>query len=411
MDKNILQNSSWLWFGQLGVKAISFGYTLFIIRYLSVGDFGFYVTATAYFSLLSSISDLGVSQYMVREIASGKAKIEQLLPEIISLRLFIVIGLITFGGLFMSLLDRDSYRVSIILLGCLAVIPQMVALTLDSILIAKEKLALSAKGLITLSLGTTIIGAGLLLIKPDAESVLLALISGQIIYFLVQWWSLRQIGIKLVWPKALPRWRYLLSGFWQFWIINLLGFLYFKVDTLMLTYWQGSQAVGIYGTGYKFLESVIFIPSAISAALFPVLARMADKPKQIYPLFIKSVTTNLLISAPLVIIFWAILPWIIDLFLPGYREAIPVVKILAWTIPFIFMISPHAVVMMSIPKLLKPLLILSIINLIINVTLNSIFIPKYSYLAASWVTLISDIIGFCLMFGYLNYYFIKQKND
>jgi O-antigen/teichoic acid export membrane protein len=57
MDKNILRNSSWLWFGQLGVKAISFGYTLFIIRYLSVSDFGFYVTATAYFSLLSSISE------------------------------------------------------------------------------------------------------------------------------------------------------------------------------------------------------------------------------------------------------------------------------------------------------------------------------------------------------------------
>ena len=64
-------------------------------------------------------------------------------------------------------------------------------------------------------------------------------------------------------------------------------------------------------------------------------------------------------------------------------ESIDVVKILAWTIPFMFLHIPGATILMSTNKFLKTIIYLSILTLGFNVFLNFLLIPQYGFIGAS----------------------------
>lgn len=398
----ILKQTSWLFLAQVLSRLIGFFYTIFLAKSLGVSNFGLYSVTLAYFSLLSSISDFGFNRYLITELAGNNLKIPQLLFSISVFRVTVTSVLFAIFAVVLYLFDPEKMRVSLILLATLSAVPQAAALTLDSVFVALRKLQYSALGLVVLSISTTTLGVAFVFSGFGTIGAIAALIAGQIIYLLILAIFLKgqrfALQIKINWLTI----KNIILGSFPYGLVGILGLLYFKIDTLILSYLKGNFDAGIYSAAYKFLEALVFIPSSLSLALFPNVVKWINtNPLRVYKLYIKSTILLFFISLGVVAIYSLFLPQIIIFFLPQYLPSISVIKILSLTIPFMFMISPQSIVLFSDRRFLKVLIVISSFNLLLNIAMNFFLIPKYSYFGSAWATLVSDVIGFVIFFCYI----------
>lgn len=395
----ILKQTSWLFVAQSLTRVVSFFYTIFLAKTLGVSDFGLYTVALAYLSIISSIADFGFNRFLIREVAKNKSKVSELLGNIVILRLTLTAILFAAFSIILYVLDQDKMRVSLILLSTLAVLPQVIALTFDAIFIAIQKLQFSAAGLFISSLFTALTGLYLVRHGFGPLGAVSALIIGQVIYatiliiFMYKHEKLVLPAIKLTEVKEI------VIGSLPYGLLGILSLLYFRIDAILLSYLRGSFETGIYGVAYKFLEGVIFIPSAFSVALFPVLVKVHDYSlKDVRRLYFKSFKIMLGLGLTVFLGYVLILPTIIAIVLPKYLSSIMAIKILSLSIPFMFIHIPAVSVLLSTDRFLKPIILLSFVTLGFNIITNLIFIPQFGFMAAAWVTTLSEILSFVVFY-------------
>ena len=58
-------------------------------------------------------------------------------------------------------------------------------------------------------------------------------------------------------------------------IAAILVMIYFKLDTVMLSFMKDQIDVGIYGLAYKILENLIFFPAMFVGLIMPLLSKHA----------------------------------------------------------------------------------------------------------------------------------------
>ncbi|MDO8429661.1 MAG: flippase [Candidatus Daviesbacteria bacterium] len=397
--RSILKNSTFLLLAQALVKIISFFYTIFLANFLGVSNFGYYVTALAYFSLISAISDFGFNRFLIREGSRDQTVLSKMVGVVSLLRIVLVTLICLIFWFWIKGVDPDSERISLSTLAVMAVLPQSIALTFDAALVARQRIGFSALGLLILSTVTTGVGIYLILSGYETSGALISLILGQVVYFLVLFIFLRQTGVsfKLLFDKETLR--KILNGSVPYGIISVLGLLYFRIDTLLISYIRGVEETGIYGAAYRFLEAVIFIPSALATAMFPVVVNLHDKnPGEIKKLYFKSVGILFVLSLPILIIYLYFLPQLIERFLPAFIGSIAAIKILSWTIPFIFIHVPGALVLISGSKYLWEVIYLSLFTLSFNIIFNIIFLPSFGFIAAAYITVASEALSFLVFF-------------
>lgn len=404
----ILKQTSWLVLAQVFTKIVGFFYTIFLAKNLGVSDFGLYTVALAYFSIISSFADFGFNRFLVREIARDKLRASELLCNIMMLRLTltsVIFGIFSFS---LYILDPDKFRVSLILLSVLAILPQAVALTFDGVFIALQKLQFSALALIISSLTTVLFGFYFITLGFGPMGAVNALIVGQALYVLALFIFLyftNSLSFSKITLQILKK---ALVGSLPYGLLGVLGLLYFRIDTVILSYLKGNYQTGLYGVAYRFLEATIFLPSSFAAALFPTMTKLHDANLvEMKKLYAKSLKLMGILSLFVLIFYLAILPVIINLFLPNYSEAVNAIKILSLSIPFIFLSTPGVQVILSSEKYLKEVMLFSTFTLIFNIVLNLLFVPKFGILAASVVTVLSDILSFTIFFIFIRAKILK----
>ena len=72
--KIVAKNSMFVMAGTLTSRALSFVFTVFVVRQLGGANFGKFSTVLAFVGIFAIFSDLGMSSYAVREIAQNKSK-------------------------------------------------------------------------------------------------------------------------------------------------------------------------------------------------------------------------------------------------------------------------------------------------------------------------------------------------
>lgn len=397
--RSIFKQSSYVFLAQALTRLISFFYVIYLARTLGVEDFGLYTVALAYFSIISAIADFGFNRFLVREIARSHLKAQELLSNIVVLRLTLTSVLFAVFAVFLYIFDSDRLRVNLILLATLAVLPQVAALTFDGVFVAFRRLQFSALALFLSGFTTAVIGLFLVSLGLGPLGAVIALILGQLFYAVLllglliknQGWFLSEIKFSII--------KEALAGSLPYGLLGVLGLLYFRIDAILLSYIKGSFEAGIYGTAYKFLEAVTVIPSAFSVALFPVLVKVHESsPQDVKKIYFKSFKIMLGIGLLVVAGYFLVLPEVIKILLPSYLPSILAIQILSLSIPFMFIHVPAVAVLLSTDKYLKTVLILSVVTLIFNVMANLLFIPQFGFMAASWITVLSEVLSFIIFF-------------
>lgn len=376
-------------------RTIGFFYTIFLAKTLGVSDFGLFSVALSYFTLFGGIADFGFNRFLVREVAKDPTKTSKLWVETTLLRLSFTAILFIVFSLGLYIFDTDKLRVYLSLLATAAVFPQSIALTIDAIFIARQKMQFSSLALIILSIFTT--GFGIIMINSGFGLIgaVTALSLGQVIYFFVLSLLLRQLKISFSAQVTFGALKKVFLESMPYGILGLVGLVSFKIDTLILVYFRGNFEAGIYSAAYKFFETSVFIPSALAVAIFPVFSRLQISSKvELNKLFVKTIFLMALLGVLFALCYFFILPLILPAILPEFRGAAEVIKILSLAIPFMFVHILAGQVLLSSEKFLKNLIILYFLLFTLNIIFYLVLIPRFGFLGAAWGTVLSEIMTF-----------------
>jgi len=179
---------------------------------------------------------------------------------------------------------------------------------------------------------------------------------------------------------------------------------YNRIDTFILQSFKGEAATGIYVLAYKVHDNLILGAAYLMNAFFPVIANFTaqlSKKIDLKQVLQKAFDLLLAMAIPMTVLIFIFAPVIIKL-LGGqeFLASIPVLQILVFAtgIGYLNHLTGYSLVALGRQKVhLK----FCVLTLILNIGLNFIFIPRYSFIGAAAVTVLTESLIFVLTFFYL----------
>jgi O-antigen/teichoic acid export membrane protein len=174
---------------------------------------------------------------------------------------------------------------------------------------------------------------------------------------------------------------------------HLLASIFFKIDSVMLQWQFGSTVLGYYGAAYKFIDGMLMIPSSVTFALFPMFSRRAGSdPAALKTAFVLTARVLLILSLPIAVITTALGDFLVLVL--GGTQYLPhsaiALKVLIWFLPFSFVNGLTQYVLIAINR--QRLITISFfVATTFNILANLYAIPRYSYVGAGVVTILSEL--------------------
>lgn len=387
----IFKQTSWQLFGKT-LTALSTLLVLSLVgRYLGVEKTGVFTLSLSLLAFFYLAADFGLNAHVMQKLVGGETREWR---SLLGLRLVwagILTLVLTIFAVFYPGLEVPFRQA--VLTGSLAVIAYAVFATCNALFQAKLRYDLSILPSVLGALPT--VGLVYVAVQYDWG------INGAVLAHMVGWvvCAIAALFIVRKFSSIAPLFgfKYILKVTREAWPISatlVLNMVYFRIDAFILSYLKGFYDVGIYNLSFQIFQLALVLPTFIVNSLYPVLIKHYKKGKREFTdVIIKSsfVMFNLALAATLVTFFTApFLTGIIggDRNFIGSAEAL---QILSLSFPAFFV---STVLMWSLVVLKEYKYILAIysLGLLVNIGLNFLLIPRFSYLAASWVTGISEYL-------------------
>ena len=170
--------------------------------------------------------------------------------------------------------------------------------------------------------------------------------------------------------------------------------LYTRIDILLLERFKGVTAVGIYGLSYKVYENFALGAGFLANATFPLLSARAANPalfKQAFEKYLAGLLTlSLLASSALLIAA----PLIVQLLAgPAFAPAVTPLRLLSLALVGSYLGHATGYALIALNRQFDGLKVV-FASFILDIGLNLVFIPRYSYIAPAFVTLITELTAF-----------------
>lgn len=195
-------------------------------------------------------------------------------------------------------------------------------------------------------------------------------------------------------------------------LTTIVQFFYFRSDSLILTLTRTTAEVGIYALAYKVFEVVIVFPTFFINAVYPIMLKALSLNfpsafNSFFRIFKKSFLILFSISLAATLFLWIFAP-MISLVKSDFIASIAPLRILSLGLPIFFLTPLTMFTIISWEKQIW-LFWIYLTAMLVNVILNLIFIPQYGYIAASWITVISEGLVLILS-GVVVIYIFKKKH-
>ncbi len=377
------------------IKSLQFILFFVLIRNLTVSEYGIYTFVWAHVSLLAPLLDLGTTSYgMIYISANGKSQFSTLF----SLR-FILSILVFVFSLLLGVVFRYDLKIMVYVFLC-AIVNFFNFASGTYLIITSVYQKLVRTALLSLILNSVMVCSLILGILFLGKLRYVFLIFGffYVIYTAVYLMLVKQLIPLLCLKIEVKKWFFIIRRSYVFVFIGLFAGIYFKIDVLLLSFLKGKDAVGIYSSGYKFFEALILIASSYNTVALPLFSQMITEDKQgLYKRVKKHLLLLLGIGAFTILATFLVGPLLFPLILKGsYRYGFSIVNIVIFALPLILLNSVLLNVLYA-GKRFAVVMILFVLLGGVNILLNYIFIPSFSYTASAYITVLCELISFCIL--------------
>ncbi len=395
----LARSISWLTAGQVTTWALTLAWTVYVPRRLGSAQVGVFTLSAAVGGVLMVIIGLGMRPLLVREVASHPDRAPRLVGAAIILRAIFGVPALGVTLLLAWLGPFHGEEALAVLIGWGSCLSTSLVEPISAGFQGQEKMRYLAyygtlgsvlstvSGIILVSLGVHAIG--LLL-----AGVSLATLNGVLLLA----WSRSHfrvdlaVGRRELWDllvRSLPYWSF--AAFYT---------VYLWIDSLMLGAMTTSSVLGWYGVPTRLFGTLLFIPTILSTAWLPRLARAHTQGGRVELLGSARPAVQATIVLSLPVCVGAVLvaePLIQALYGPGFSESAPVFAVLALCIPPMYLnIMANQIMVARDQQMVwtKMMILASVVNPIANLFLIPYFqrTQGNGALGAAVAMLITEVI-------------------
>lgn len=399
-----LHNTLWIMGDKFTNLAVGFLVTVVVARYLGPQDFGLFSYAISVAALFAVAGHMGLSGLVVREIVQKPDERGVTLGTTLGLKFIgMILGyvLLLIYALVYEGISSIEFTVLAIAGATLLFRPfDIIDFWFQAFVQARYVTFANLTGLVISSgvkLAFVFFGLGVAYFV--AANLLQAVVIAATFLVVYKFKSnLKVSEWRFSWSKA----KELFAQGWVIYLGSIFAVIYLKIDQVMLRWFEGSEAVGIYAVAAQLSEAWYFVPVAIVASVFPKLIKLKEEnPEQFNKRLQQLFDLLFVLAVGVAVVMTLLSEWAITLFFGShYTDSASVLVIHTWAAIFIFMRAAF-----SRWILIENALVFSLLTqgagALVNVGLNYLFIPSFGVHGAAYATLIS--YAFASFFSLLIY--------
>lgn len=397
--KRITKNTTALYISQFVAAIFAFFLSILIARFLGASVFGEYSLSMAIAALIAILADLGYNTLLIKDVARDKSQANKYVVNIIFIRSILNIILFLTIVILINLIDYPNYLKNVIYLFSAYVLLCSFAKVFQSLYIAYEEmqyysLAIIITELIGFALSILILLLGFGLIELGFVLIVKGIFDIVLSFIICEW---KFVKIKL--DLDYTFWNRTIKIALSLSVASIFSLLYVRIDTLMLSAMKGNSVVGWYNAAYNLILGLTPIALLFMSALLPIMSvSFITSKNTLKIIFEKAFRYLFIIGLPISVgIFMISDKIILLLYDQQYTNSIIALRILAWDVIIIFLIQCISYLLISIDKQ-KKIVIFFGVTVILNIILNLILIPNFSYVGSGVATIISEFILLSILY-------------
>ena len=397
LTRKVAKNTIFQLVGKVLTTVFSLLLVTLIARKLGVSEFGNYTAIVSYGQFFAIFADLGVNIYLIKRITDPGVDEAEEVGSMLGLRIATAIVVIILAYVLMFILPYSAE----IRIGIAVVMWAIFAQTVNSLFVS----VLQAKLEMYYAALTEVVGRfsvlaftfiALLFSRNLIWIILSVTLGGAINLYLTYYFSKNFVRFKLIWQPKM--WVKILMESLPISVTAVLSFIYFKIDSVLMSFIPihnkiNSVELGIYGSAYKVIEILQLLPGILLGNIFPVITNyVATKNEKLRSVIQRSFDVLAVLGLPITAFVFIYSKQIINIIVgPEFSLATKPLQILAFAVFLNYFSGLFCYIALALNKQIS-LIYVYLTAAIFNVATNLIFIPIYSYTAASVITLVTQVI-------------------
>lgn len=399
--RKIIGNTSWLMADQIVRQCVVFVVGVLLARYLGPEEFGLYNYAVAFVLLFSAIAKLGLDSIVVRDIVRDPSCKDETLGTAFFLKLIAGAGtfLLAVGTIYL-LRPEDTLTAWLVAITAAGMIFQAfdtIDFWFQSQVQSKYTVLAKSGSFLLVSLFKIFLIQMRAPIIAFAWAGLAELFLGAAGLAIIYQTKAGKMGL---WRKSFSRAKALLRDSCPLILSGMAVVIYMRIDQVMLGELASGREVGNYSVAVRLVEACYFIPTQITASLFPSIIN-SKKNTLIYESRIQNLYDFMiwmgLISALLLSGFSGKI--ITFLFGDEYNGAVAVLPLQAWMSASVFFGIARTKWLIAEGHV-KEILHIQVVAVSLNICANFILIPMYGAVGASLASLATASGANLIVAGY-----------
>jgi O-antigen/teichoic acid export membrane protein len=276
----LLKNTGYFGLSTLIDRVTSLVLTLLIANFLGVSDLGVYAGAMAFYMLVSAGAELGMVNFLTREIARDPDRTSRYIVH--ASVLATSCSAVVIGGslLVVPHLGYSTKLSAAITITVFAILPATLNAIQIAVLVAYQKMKFQAyvralSAILNLSIGIVLLykGAGL-------ASLLILFVATRCVLVVVYYAILNSSICKLRWEFEIRFARHLVRDLRSFAAISILAAAITQPEVLVLSLVTSTREVGLYSAALRIVEVVNEVARIFLTNVFPELSRAYESSRK-----------------------------------------------------------------------------------------------------------------------------------
>jgi len=372
--------------------------TVLITRRFGPSGYGDFTIMMAYSALFYIVADFGLNAIATRDFASDESKIVRYFKNLIGLRLVMALVLFAIGVAALVFFPYSRFVKVGILVSLLTIFTQALYSSGNAVFQTKLRYDLSVLA--------AILGSGVILVLSFLAVTrgfgLLPIVGSYVVGGVVMvgvslFFVRRIVGVVGV-GKDFGLWRYLFMAALPLGITTIFTVVLQKADALLLSVLKGSEAVGLYGASYKIFEFALVFPTFFVNSVYPIMVRhFQDGQERLVRTIKFSGLFLFAVSLVASVVGYFLAPWIIKVVAgPEFFESVRALRLLLLGLPVFYLSALFLWLLITLGKQ-KQIPFVYAVGALVNVVLNVILIPRYSFHASAVITWTSELLILVLL--------------
>ena len=385
-------NMGWMMISQIIASVCAFVWTIVTAWYLGPSDYGIFGAAVSFAALFGIVIDFGLPTYVVRAISTDFENEHKYLDNAISVKLFLSVLYILAVFIALIILGWNSKLITITLLVSFENLIKSYHAILFTSFQAHEKMKYQAITNTILNVLTLVFIIIITFTDLSLVGIAFAYIIANFIALIYELYALKKHTILPKFSFDFSFYKVLLKAGLPFALTGLFYTIYYSIDLVMLTQFSTSYATGLYNSAYKLITVLTLFYTIYSSVVFPVMSKLFKEEKDLLKFsFVKSIKYLSLVTIPISVFTLFYGYDLIGIYGAEYIDAGGVLKILIWTVCFLFINGACSLVLNASHKEYSVTKIYTIAA-VFNICLNLVLIPNFSVYGASIATVLSEIL-------------------